>query len=733
MRRLMWFTVGFGAACLLCVCVLWDRSLLPILASAGVLLGLALALHGRIPAAILLGILAGTGWIGLLQACFYDPLLPYDGETVPLVITADTFSEQGLYSMTFDGKAELHGKHYPVRVYLKEDREVSPGDRLESEYRIRLTVPNGLKESSYYQSQGILMVATQKGEMLHTPAGKITWKTWPAYTANRIKMLLHASFSPEDAAFAQALLLGDSTELPYEMDTALKVSGIRHIVAVSGLHVSLLLGLVLLALRSTRVLMPVLAVTVLSGFAAITGFTPSVARACIMGGLYVLSLSFRREYDSPTALAAACLAMLLRNPFLVLSVSFQLSVSSVAGILAFSAPLNQKLLACVQKYQKNRIVRWCAGTAAVSLSALSLSLPLSAYYFETVSLIGPITNMLCLWLVSVIFCGLGLMSGIPALAAVLAKPLSMMIHTVLWAASTLSKFPLAAVYTCSPWIAGWLVLCGVLFGVFLLRQRQHWKRYAAAAGISLVLAVAISWMQPRLDDTRLTVLSVGEGQSLLLQSKGKTFLVDCGGSSDAKAANAAAQMLISQGIFRIEGLLLTHYDRDHSGGVLPFLSRIRVDKLYLPDMEDKGFLSGLDQKWSVQMIREDTQLSLGTGMITLYQPGQLKTDNENSMCILFDTENCDILITGDRGVSGEKRWIKEHPDIEADVLIAGHHGSKNSTSVELLEGVKPEVVVVSAGRNNSYGHPAEELLDRLKKYNCRVYRTDLDGTIVIRR
>jgi competence protein ComEC len=107
--------------------------------------------------------------------------------------------------------------------------------------------------------------------------------------------------------------------------------------------------------------------------------------------------------------------------------------------------------------------------------------------------------------------------------------------------------------------------------------------------------------------------------------------------------------------------------------------------------------------------------------------------NENSLCVLFDTENCDILITGDRDGFGERMLLRKITDLDIDVLVAGHHGSKYATCEELLTAVRPEIVCISAGRNNSFGHPAPELLQRLDHYGCSVYRTDLQGNIIIRR
>jgi competence protein ComEC len=127
------------------------------------------------------------------------------------------------------------------------------------------------------------------------------------------------------------------------------------------------------------------------------------------------------------------------------------------------------------------------------------------------------------------------------------------------------------------------------------------------------------------------------------------------------------------------------------------------------------------------------ELSFGNSRMVICGPVYSGMDNENSLCVLFDTEKCDILITGDLDGFGERMLLRTANIPDVDVLIAGHHGSKNSTTQPLLEVTRPQVVVISAGENNPYGHPAQELLDRLEEYGCIVFRTDRDGTITIRR
>lgn len=132
-------------------------------------------------------------------------------------------------------------------------------------------------------------------------------------------------------------------------------------------------------------------------------------------------------------------------------------------------------------------------------------------------------------------------------------------------------------------------------------------------------------------------------------------------------------------------------------------------------------------------VSENTVLSYGTTEMTIYGPTFAAESNENSLCILFDTEKCDILITGDRSSFGERLLLRENMLPKVDVLIAGHHGSKYSTCEELLQAVQPDAVIISVSADNSYGHPAEELLQRLAQFGCAVYRTDQNGTIIVRR
>ena len=232
----------------------------------------------------------------------------------------------------------------------------------------------------------------------------------------------------------------------------------------------------------------------------------------------------------------------------------------------------------------------------------------------------------------------------------------------------------------------------------------------------------------------MRVIDVGQGQCILLQSKGKSYLVDCGGDNLAATADLAAEQLLSQGIFHLDGLVLTHYDVDHAGSALSLLSRIDAETIYLPDAEDdndirKQLVLAYCEK--VCFVREDQEISFSGTTISIMPAEAGARDNESSLCVLFQTEKCDILITGDRSAAGERSLLAGHNLPDIDILIAGHHGSKTSTSMELLAATRPELAIISVGNGNRYNLPADEVVRKLELFGCRILRTDLDGTITI--
>lgn len=737
MRKLMWFTIGFALSCGLCAYALPAESLkIGILVSFGEtcvlgIVGNRFTFYRR-PALILLGCTLGVCWYGFFQQEYLSVPASMDGKTETVTIRTTDFSRETDYGFSVEGRLTLDGKNYPVRVYLDDGEALLPGALITGPFRFRVTAPVETPVS-YLSGESVFLVARQEDEIAVTTDPETSWQDRIACLRQWLKDALKACFPEEAFPFAQALLLGDTSEIDYETDTDFKVSGIRHVIAVSGLHVSILVALLSAVTFRKRFLTVPVGLAVLFAFACLAGFSPSVSRACLMSGLLLLGLLFNREYDGATALSFAVLTMLLGNPLVIGSVSFQLSVASVAGIFLLDPRLRPWLTELlpdpVGVKWKQRLVRWFSTSVSISLSAMFFTTPLCAYYFGMVSLVGVMTNLLALWVVSGIFYGIMLVCLVYGLwmpgAVVLGKIVAWPIRYVLGVAHIMAEIPLAAVYTESIYIVFWLIFVYILLIVFFFSRYKKVKQLLCCGVLGLCVALLASWAEPA--DTAVAVLDVGQGQCIVLQSAGKTWMVDCGGDVDSETADLAAAYLLSRGITRLDGLILTHLDRDHAGGVENLLTRMDTELLILP-----AEYSTLAVERTIYAA-ENLCLEAGGTTITVYTPTFPGTSNEKSLCVLFDTEKCDILITGDRDGFGERRLLRNAKIPDVDVLIAGHHGSKNSTCEELLHAVSPEIVCISAGKNNPFGHPAPELLRRLAEFGCAVYRTDLHGTVTIRR
>ena len=191
-------------------------------------------------------------------------------------------------------------------------------------------------------------------------------------------------------------------------------------------------------------------------------------------------------------------------------------------------------------------------------------------------------------------------------------------------------------------------------------------------------------------------------------------------------------------MFRVDRLVLTHFDADHANGVCQLLDRERVDTLCIPDCPDEGRLydtilnAASEVGTTVQFIDETTVFPLGTASVTVFAPLPGKNSNETGLCVLASAEKYDILITGDLPEMAEYRFLSAYTPGDVDLLVAGHHGAATSTSEALLRQTSPETVLISVGGSNRYGHPAGETLDRLAAFGAEVYRTDECGTITVR-
>ncbi len=748
MRKLLWFTIGFASACVAAIYLLpgnWllFAALFGLIAAVGTLL--IKNKYVRIGTVVLLGCAAGMLWNWGYDTLYLQTARDYDGKTVSIAFEASDYSFDTGYATGTDGYVTLDGKPYHIRLYTFGQARYAPGDMVYGQVKLRYTAGNGTKDGTYHKAEGLFLLAYAQDDPYHQQVETVPAKYFPVVFRKMLRDKILDVFPEDTAPFAMALLLGDDTLLSFREDASFQLSGIRHVIAVSGLHVSILFGIVYLICGKGQISTVLLGIPVLLVFAAMAGFTPSVVRACVMQGLMIIAFTIDKEYDPPTALAFSVLVMLVCNPMTITSVSFQLSVGCMIGIFLFSERTKDFLLHKTKlgpakgKSVRARLTRWFVGSLSVTLSAMTVTVPLCAWYFGMVSVIGIVTNLLTLWVISSIFYGIMVSCLLGwiwlPLGQMAAGVISWMIRYVTWMSGTLAQVPIGVVYTDSIYTVLWIVACYLLFGIFLFCKKKHPLVLGGCAAVLLCLTLAAAWTEPRLDRYRMTVMDMGQGQCVLLQTGESAYLVDCGGEHPEQAAMTALKQLRSQGIFQLDGIILTHYDDDHAGSAQYLMQIMPVDAVYVPDAElDSPVHQELTKSWGSKLnyIRRETILPMERGTVSVFPVKGAQTSNESSMCILFQGENCDILITGDRDSAGERMLMEQTrlPDVE--VLVAGHHGAESSSCLPFLLQTMPDIVIISVGSDNPYGHPDPATLLRFQMIGSTVFRTDLNGTIMIR-
>ena len=347
MRLLLWITVGFAAVC--CLFAYCYAPFLPQIALGlgGVCILLLLLTRWfkpvRILALILCGAVLGTVWFHIYDSVYLQKVRAVDEKILHTTVTALDYSYETDYGMALDALADIDGQKVRTRLYLDLRLPISPGDLLTGQFRFLQTVEHG-EEITHHRGQGTFLIAYQQDSCAVTSKSWVEPQFYPAVWRQQIRQIIDSAFPEDTAGFAKALLLGDRTGLDYKTETDFQISGISHIIAVSGLHISILFGLIYFLTGRNRFLTVLIGVPAAVLFAAVAGFSPSVTRATLMQILLVLSLILNKEYDGLTALAFSALSMLVINPMVITSVSFQLSFACMAGILLFSEPIRLWLM-----------------------------------------------------------------------------------------------------------------------------------------------------------------------------------------------------------------------------------------------------------------------------------------------------------------------------------------------------------------------------------------------------
>ena len=772
MRKLAWFAGGFGAACLFS-CLVADGIFPAIVSGAVFLIAMGVFLLTRpqnfpihlLPparkalfhlcrrgAAFFLGCTLAFLWFTAYSSLFRAPAEELAGTEQDISGTVTSYPQEtsiGGYSviLRLDGGFDAPD----ILLYGNEDwGDLRPGDRITCGARLKSSDTLYGDETTYYTARGLFLLGYCDDAPAVEKADRIPLRYWAALCADALRDGIYAAFDEVAAPLAAAVTLGDKSGLSEQTYSALNRSGIMHAAVVSGMHVSFLSAL-LLILCGGRQRVALALVPVLFFYALMAGGTPSAFRAVIMQTALLAGPILDRENDGPTSLGLALLILLIQNPCAAGSVSLQLSFGSVAGIMLVSQRLTERLFTPVKarldgggRLARGALAVWRPVSAgiAVSLGAMLFTVPLISLYFGRIPLISPLTNILTIWAVTILMISalavgtLGIF--FPVLAAIPGFIAGLAAHYIQTVTAFIGRLPMATLDGRNLYFIVWLVSVYLLILTAVVTRRR-WQGLICTglAAVLLVCAFSLNRLTVRRADLTVTALNVGQGASTLILSGSQAVLVDCGGNGADSAGDIAADRLTSLGRSTLDALILTHLDDDHFNGVAQLFWRLNVKEVFLSDSgknpEQLTQLLALAEREgaAVSFVTETTTFSAGGSVLTIFPPLSRGTSNEAGLFVLCSHGDFDALITGDADAFVEKMLLKYRPIPDLELLMVGHHGSKHSTCAELLEGLRPELAVISVGYN-SYGHPADETLERLTASGTQTFRTDLFGTVTVK-
>jgi len=697
---------------------------------------------------ILLSLSAGCLWSCAYAAIYSAPASNVDTDSGRLTAIVGDLPSPTARGYRIDARIRPPtGPQIGARLYYNHETNLKPGDIIEFTAQFRRTDGTGeIERIDDLIARGTYLIGYISGD-ISVVGSENGLKYVPKRLAGAVASMIDRLYGEDTAPFMKALLVGERGDLSAqtELTTALSASGISHVVAISGMHVSFLMSFLAAFVKNKR-LFAFVGIPVLVMFMAMTGFTPSISRAGIMQLFLICAPIFKRESDSLTSLGAALILLLAANPFSCVSVGFQLSFAATLGIILFSSRIDAAVTDGL--HESNRIkskaaksvMMFISKSLATTIGALIFTLPLTGIHFGTVSLIAPLTNLLTLWAVSVTFMS-GLVSCVLGflflpLGSVVAVAPTFGVRYIIYVARLMAAIPYSTVYSSNAFIVCWLAYIYILF-ITLPLMKARLKQYILPCCFAVILLCAIllvSPLVPGMGAGTLTVLDVGQGLSTVIAANDNTIVIDCGSSSGEDAGMIAHEFLSNSGRTSISMLILTHFHADHANGVEYLLSRMSVSALMIPDPEDsflaEDIISLARQRGTdIIYVTETLGVSLGNLDIIIYPPLGFGDENERGLSILC-MGDVSALITGDMPASGERTLLRFAELPKIDVLVVGHHGSRFSTSDELLDAVSPRIAVISSGYN-TYGHPSPDTIRRLERFSVVIYRTDQMGHVSI--
>lgn len=641
------------------------------------------------------------------------------------------------------------------RVRLTEKRSLPryplPGDSLcyEASFYPVLppTVPGVFDTRGWLKSQGLVAY----GKFLHWTVYRESWT--PERSFYRFRRWIASRFSDyldaSETGLLLGLLAGDRSGIPDALRSDFQRSGLVHVLAISGFHVVLLAGMLMVFLKATGLphrVVRIAAVALLFLYVPVTGGSPAVRRAVLMFAVPQIGALFQRPANTLNSLGVALLFIMIPEPSVIWNPGFQLSVAATMGILM--GGLWNPLKNLPEGLQKNkwwaRLQSLVVEPTYVTLCATLSTSPFLIHHFKTLSPFAWLGNIVVVPAIS-----MGMQAGLFALLS----PLDLLREHFCYAARfflrlaslltrLLSDSSQASV-TVGPFEPWALLLCGFLTVVVpLFAKNRIARRFSLCCLLLFAVAFAYNGYYAVVEPSwKLTAIDIGQGDCILLTTpSGSHILVDTGDNSRQDSGkDIIVPYLHHIGVSSLDALIITHADQDHFGGAESIVRTFPVKELWITDC------ARIDEKENWQRVISEAYRrgllirDISRGIlykekyfeIKVLHPDTKRCVDANTQSITFRAKGLghSALLTGDLTVQGEKEIMKTDAYLKSDVLKLGHHGSKTSSSSKFLNSVHPELALISSGRRNRFRHPSKAVIQRLDSLKIPYLNTAERGTI----
>lgn len=746
-RKLVFFCAGFAAQLLLTQ--LFEFKYMGLISAAFIcVIGLSFVVlkYFKQGVLLILGAALALGWFLVYPNIFNIPDMPEDKtrfSAQAIDYSFDNNKKTGIVCdaeiLSVDGK--MLERPFTARIYLADKNEsLSPGDEFCGTASFEIPVNDeDFKAFTYYKTRGIDVILFC--DEVSITGNNDSLRYLPKHIAYAAKLRIDQLAGEGANGFIKALILGDKRDFSASNQENFTITGLAHVVAVSGMHIVFLAGFIILIFGRRRAIY--IAGPILILFALVIGNPPSVMRAVIMQFIVMISAKVRRESDSITSISAALFIILAINPYSVMDVGLQLSFLATIGIVLCAHKLNFFFLRPFKIKQKwlFKTVNFFTSTLATSIVATVFTTPVIAIYFRSISLIGPICNLFLIWIINAIFIlaivGLALSFVFLPIGQFIFAPAVWMSNAIFAATELAAGIPFATVYIDNVYSIAFVIYFYIVIFIALSGDKKQIVIPSCCMLIALGVAILFTNLSnPDFDGLRFTVLDVGQGASMIADDNDSFVMVDCGGDKSQNVGAIARTYLRKVGADKIDKLILTHMHDDHTSGVSYLLERFEVSDLYVYDKcsDDpvcESIVSLARRNGTcVHYVSENMTIPMDDWEIRLYTTGWRKNDNENGLVVMFDKDDFEVVATGDLSQKSEMLLCENNQLPDSEVYIAGHHGSESSSSLKLMNTILPEHAIISVGADNYYGHPHEKTLYLFGKMGIKVHRTDEEGTIV---